>query len=253
MITKISAVCFALALVGCIDTGDTGDDPGVEATAKIASNGLVPTAIHSNGLNNVTLTGSALSGTKGMMETTDNRLYSAYIIGCALTPSQSVTASYQFVPYTFYGVMGLAPAWTTRPLTASETADVSACVIARANLTGMNVTISVRGDSPALATTLDERTNYNVEEAAFYGNVFTSTTGAKHACNGVDQVRDGDTYGDLPNRQCGQEDPTNRGYTLCGFVFDGNCADICTVNGDHYEECAGFSNVETIHLYGTAP
>jgi hypothetical protein len=95
--------------------------------------------------------------------------------------------------------------------------------------------------------------NYNTEEAAFWGDVFTSG-GPKHACNGVDQVRDGDTYGDLGLRQCGQPDPNNPGFTLCGFTFDGNCADTCTKTGDHYTSCGTTtSGIETVLLYGTAP
>jgi hypothetical protein len=247
----IALLCFSV-LGACVDSPDASDDT-TTADPRIATNGLVPTAIHSTTLANAALTGTALGSAKAMQDTADHRLYAGYLIGCALTPTQTITAFSQWGTYSYAGVVGLAPAWTTRALTASEAADVSACVIARANLVGMNVTISIRGDLSALATTLDEARSYNVEEAAFYGDVFTTTAGAKHACNGVDQVRDGDTYGDLPNRQCGQPDPNNPGYTLCGFVFDGDCADICTVNGDHYEQCAGFSNVETVRLYGTAP
>jgi hypothetical protein len=253
MTTKISAVCFALALVGCIDTGDTSDDPGVEATAKIASHGLVPGAIHSNHLNTKALTGGNIASTPGMEDTTAHQIYTSYLVGCALLPTQSVTSNYLGKIITYPGGIGLAPGWTSRPLTQTEELEVSACVISRANLTGTNVTISVRGDSLALATTLEERTDYNVEEAAFYGDVFSPNPGAKRACNGVDQVRDGDTYGDLALRQCGQEDPNNPGYTLCGFTFDGNCADNCTVNGDHYTQCGPYGDVNTIRLYGTAP
>ena len=112
----------------------------------------------------------------------------------------------------------------------------------------------MRGDAGIWGTTTDEAANYHVEEGAFYGNIWTSA-GGMHACNGVDQVRDGDTYGDLAIRQCAQEDPNNLGKTLCGFVFDGNCANLCTVaaSGDHYSSCNGNSYVLTSRLYGTAP
>jgi hypothetical protein len=36
-------------------------------------------------------------------------------------------------------------------------------------------------------------------------------------------------------------------------VFDGNCADICVVNGDHYTTCNTQTEVITSRLYGTAP
>jgi hypothetical protein len=187
-----------------------------------------------------------------MEDTADHRLYTAYLVGCALNTAQCISSTYAGVSYTYCGVVGLAQAWTTRALTATEVADVSACVLARANQTGLNVTVSIRGESAALACTSSELSSYNVEEAAFYGDVFSST-GIRHACNGVDQVRDGDSYGDLANRQCGQPDPNNPGYTLCGFVFDGNCSDICTKSGDHYTQCGTSTNIETVRLYGTAP
>ena len=55
--------------------------------------------------------------------------------------------------------------------------------------------------------------------------------------NGADQVRVGDTYGDLSLRQCGQPDPNHPGYTPCNFVFDGDCTAQCAPNGDHYSSC----------------
>lgn len=253
MKSQLATALFCLVALGaCLDQADSADDT-VTGDPRIATNGLVPGAIHPNNLNAKALTGGNIATTPGMEDTNAHQMYTAYLVGCALTPGQSVTSNYLGQILTYPGSIGLAPAWTTRALTQTEELEVSACVIARANLTGTNVTISVRGESTALSTTLDERTSYNVEEAAFYGDVFSSSPGAKRACNGVDQVRDGDTYGDLPLRQCGQPDPNNPGYTLCGFVFDGNCANTCTVNGDHYVQCGQHGDVDTIRLYGTAP
>jgi len=250
-IQLISALLCFSALGACVDQADSTDD-SVTADPRIATNGLVPTAIHPNSLANGALNGFAISGAKGMEDTADHRLFTAYLVGCALSTNQCVSSTYNGTTYTYCGVVDLAPAWTTRALTQSEIADVSACVLARANLVGMNVQISIHGDNAQLGCTSDELSYFNLEEAAFYGNVFTSTAGAKHACNGVDQVLYGDTIGDLPNRQCGQPDPNNPGYTLCGFVFDGNCADICSKSsdGDHYTACgAAAANVETVHVW----
>ncbi len=250
----VSAFLCLSALGACVDSTDAL--PTDEA--RIATNGLVPTAIHPNNLNLKVLTGANIASTGGMEDTTAHQIFTSYLVGCALTANQCVTSTYLTQTFTYCGSLGIAPAWTTRALSYAETKDVSSCVIARAHLTGTNLTISIRGDNAAYYTTTDEATNYNVEEAAFYGDIFTSTAGAIHACDGVDQVRVGDTYGDLPYRQCGQPDPNNPGYTPCGFVFDGNCADICTVTSDHYSNCTdpagnGHSFIETIRLYGTAP
>ena len=254
MKTQLVSALFCLsAFVGCVDPAD---DPSAEP--RIATNGLVPTAIHPNNLNAKVLTGPNIASTAGMEDTTAHQIFTSYLVACALAPSQCVTSQYLGQYYTYCGAIGIAPAWTTRPLGSIEVKEVSACVLTRANLNGYNITISIRSDNTALATTTTEVADYQAQEAAFYGDIFTSAAGAIHACNGVDQVRLGDTWGDLPSRQCGQPDPNNPGHTPCGFVFDGNCADICTANGDHYSSCvdAGGSshpNVETSWLYGTPP
>jgi hypothetical protein len=251
MKTQILTALFSVAALGaCVDGVDDVQDDSVTADPRLATNGLLPTAIHPTNLNASPLSGFSIALAKGMADTADHRLYTAHLVGCALPANQCVTATAFGVTATYCGVVGLAPAWTTRALTPSESANVSACVIARANLTGLNVTISLRGDSPALAVTPDEAANYNTEEAAFYGDVFTTGANALHACNGVDQVRAGDR-GVLGSRQCGQPDPNNPGYTLCGFVFDGDCADVCTRDNDHYTACGAATNIETVRLYGT--
>jgi hypothetical protein len=250
----LAALLSVAALGACVDQADDS----VTADPRLATNGLVPSAIHANALNTKPLTGAAISADTTMVDTYQHALFTQYIVECALSSTQTVTATYGKAVYNFTGSIGLVPAWTTRDLTDEESRAVSACVLARANLTGTNVTISLRGDSGVLGTTVDEAKNYNVEEAAFYGDLFTTTPGAMHACNGVDQVRVGDTYGDLPLRQCGQPDSRNPGYTLCGFVYDGECAKICEKVGDHYTTCQDANGDwlkygETVRLLGTAP
>lgn len=248
----LAALLSVAALGACVDQADDS----VTADPRLATNGLVPSAIHPNTLNTKALTGDAIANAPGMEDTSQHALFTTYLVDCALSSTQSVTSP--VTKTTYKGSIGLAPAWTTRNLTADESQAVSACVLARANLDGINITISLRGDAGVLGTTREEAANFNVEEAAFYGDLFTTTPGALHACNGVDQVRVGDTYGDLPNRQCGQEDSKNPGYTLCGFVYDGECAKVCEKVGDHYTTCADVKgdwhhNGETVRLLGTAP
>ncbi|HSN27283.1 MAG TPA: hypothetical protein VLT45_13405 [Kofleriaceae bacterium] len=221
---------------------------------RLATNGMLPTYIGPTNIYAYALT-SQLLNQNNVISSAGGRSYLSYIVDCALGSNQSVRGTYGFTTYTFYGNIGIAPAWTTRPLTSQEGAWISACVIARANQTGTNVTISMRGDAGIWGTTADEAANYNVEEGAFYGNIWAGNMNQIHACDGVDQVRVGDTYGDLSLRQCAQEDPNNPGYTPCGYVFDGNCADICVraTSGDHYSSCNNFTTILTTRLYGTAP
>lgn len=245
------ALISALALGACV-ADSAPDDDSVAGAPRLASNAMLPTVIAPSGLYAAPLTGVAITNS-GLEATAGGRSYLSYIIDCALRSGQSVTSYYQLNRYTYPGTIGIAPAWTTRALTVQEMRYISSCVLSRANVFGQAVTISMRADAVGLATTVDEAASYNVEEGAFYGNIFDSRSGQIHACNGVDQVRDGDTYGDLPLRQCAQPDPNNPGYTPCGFVFDGNCADICVRNNDHYSTCGSQSEVITTLLYGTAP
>jgi len=249
--TLILALLSVSSLGACIDQQDTPSDD-VSADPRLATNSMLPSVISPTAIYAAPLTGVALANS-GLEASAGGRSYLSYIIDCALQTGQSVTSNYQLSHYTYPGNIGIAPAWTTRALTLQEMRYISSCVLARANYFGQAVTISMRADAAGFATTPDEAANYNVEEGAFYGNIFATLGHQLHACNGVDQVRDGDTYGDLPLRQCAQEDPNNLGYTLCGFVFDGNCADVCVVNGDHYTTCNSQTEVITSRLYGTAP
>jgi len=247
------ALIAALSLSACV-ADDTQDDISTSSDPRIATNGMMPTVIAPTNVYAYALTTANLSNNP-IVSTAGGRGYLAYLADCALPAGVNVRYTYGFTQYTLAGNIGIAPAWTTRALNATEGNWISSCVISRANQFGTNVTISMRGDIALYNTTIDESANYNVEEGAFYGNVWSGSMGQMHACNGVDQVRDGDTYGDLPLRQCAQPDPNNPGYTPCGFVFDGNCTDVCvrSPSGDHYSSCNGNNYVVTTRLLGTAP
>lgn len=252
MKATLAAALLSFSILGaCVATSDTPPDD-VSSEPRLATNGMLPTYIASTNVWAYPLTSQQLNQ-NSLISTASGRSYLAYLTDCALGAGQSVKGTYGFTTYTFTGNLGVAPAWTTRALTATEGNWISACVLSRANQFGTNVTISMRGALGLWGTTTDEAANYNTEEGAFYGNVWAGNSNQMHACNGVDQVRDGDSYGDLPLRQCAQPDPNNPGYTPCGYVFDGNCADICTRSGDHYSACNGNSYVVTTVLYGTAP
>ena len=252
MKVQLAVALLSMSVLGaCVDSTDTPSDD-VSAEPRLATNGMLPTVIAPSQIYAYPLTGTALTNS-GLESSAGGRSYLTYVIDCALSPNQTIKSTYGFTSYYYTGNIGIATAWTTRALTLTEIQTISSCVLARANQFGTNVTISMRGDAGGWGVTTDEAANYNVEEGAFYGNIFDSRSGQLHACNGVDQVRDGDTYGDLPLRQCAQPDPNNPGYTPCGYVFDGNCTDICVRNGNHYSTCGSWGNVVTTVLYGTAP
>jgi hypothetical protein len=65
--------------------------------------------------------------------------------------------------------LGLAPAWKTRALTEDERRWLMGCLLAHINAAGRTVDISLRGYHAALATTIDERADFQYLEGAFYG------------------------------------------------------------------------------------
>ncbi|HEY0189833.1 MAG TPA: hypothetical protein VGC42_01845, partial [Kofleriaceae bacterium] len=202
---------------------------------RIGVNSLLPGALASSLVTTAQLDPSTAAA---MATSADARDVLAYAISCALDPSQSFTYAVDGVDETTTGAMAVAPAWTSRALTAGEAAWVSACVLSRLNLTGATVSISARGDSPGYATTAAELAGYQIEEGAFWGNVFVDEGAvAGSACDGVDQAAD-DSYGDLPLRQCAQPATGSATQTPCGLRYAGLCRDACATATSPYAGCA---------------
>ncbi|MCB9653757.1 MAG: hypothetical protein H6729_06465 [Deltaproteobacteria bacterium] len=105
-----------------------------------------------------------------------------YAIECALDSGDSVSIQFPSGPKTFYGALGLAPAWKSGALDATGQKAVSACLAARTNALGNTVRISLRNPAYAgLNVSEVERQNFRTHEGAFWGNVFGSSP-ALHAC-----------------------------------------------------------------------
>jgi hypothetical protein len=248
--------CVAEPRDGSATVSNVPTNPTEISTAtRIASNALTPGAFAGSALTTDALTATSAAA---MGQTSAARSVLAYAAECALDATQSVAFTVGSTGYTVTGSLGLAPGWTTAALDASGAAWVSACVLARVNLTGTTVTVSARGATTALDTDPGERADYQVEEGAFWGNAFVDLGAvAGHACDGVDQAQN-DSYGDLPLRQCAQWDGiTDSGATPCGFQYAGACAEICAGAGP-YGDCGGESDapraeVVTTFLYGTPP
>ncbi|MEO7734710.1 MAG: hypothetical protein ABIY55_27380 [Kofleriaceae bacterium] len=231
---------------------DTDEAPDITTTARIGLNALSPGALWASQLTVGTLTAAHATA---MGSNTYARAVLAYTVGCALSSTQSITFTVGSTQYTDPGAFGVATDWTTRALTATEAAWVSACVISRVNLTSTSVSISARGDNVGYATTSTELTDYKIQEGAFWGNLFTDQGSlAFYGCNGVDQAAN-DTYGDLPLRQCAQSDGTSSGNSPCGFPYAGLCSAVCSTaspySGCAYAGGATHAEVVTTYLYGT--
>ena len=105
-----------------------------------------------------------------------------YAIECALDSGDSVSIAFPAGPKTFYGALGLAPAWKNGALDTTGQKAVSACLAARTNALGNTVRISLRNPAYAgLSVSAVERQNFRTHEGAFWGNVFGSNP-ALHAC-----------------------------------------------------------------------
>jgi hypothetical protein len=202
VLTHISARGFpilsAVLLAAC--GAGQGEPAGAAEEAAISLNGLSPAALSPGVLLSSVLTSSALSAST--LEPTVlaaiqdpssagdlARELLQYEVDCAFSGSQAFAFSWTdntgaVHAESYAGSIGLAPAWATEPLDLSGQEWVSSCLAARVNAEGAHVSLSLRGVSPALATTPAEAAAYPVREAAFFGNLFASMP-AVYACYDV--------------------------------------------------------------------
>lgn len=250
---------------GCLEAeGPEGgaDESVAESGGTLTSgnglreNGLRENGLRENGLreNGLRENGFATASFKAWFDKdralADNVM--TYVAKCAL--GQGQTLSYtdgSGKKYGWPGSLGLAPGWATRAATVAEQEWVSACLMAFTNKCGNNVTISLRAPSEGAPETerfpveAGEREGWTYQEAAFFGNLFTSTTDM-NACDGKGssaQVQMG------LGRECGSDSKN------CGYKAHGACSTVCTIsqNADgYYKSCTAngraYARVITTYL-----
>ena len=182
---------------------------------------------------------------KDLLATEDGRELFSLIVSCALPDTITLVATVDGQDFEFSGELGLARQWIYGRLDHVGQRWVSACMFARVNAHELAIPISMRGPTRELAVDDDERATWTLEEGAFFGNVFGPLNQPIQwfACQGKDQAA-GETGG-LVDRDCAQPDPENPGYTLCGFVFAGDCGafaadrscEAFSANGTFYRDC----------------
>ncbi len=166
-----------------------------------------------------------------------------YIVRCALPDGASVNVSRDGEPDRVGGSFGLAPDWSHSPLSQEGRRWVSACVLGFVNALGEHVLISMRGNNAGLRATVtaDERARFDFQEAAFYGDIF-STPPVAYVCRGNGSSR---TSASRAKRLC--SDPSEHaGISRCDMIITGNCANVCAVEDpvDHaFSECRGGDRV----------
>lgn len=135
-----------------------------------------------------------------------------YLVECALDDGDSITV----VPVgdealLFGGHLGLAPQWKTGPCDETCQRWVSACLLARTNETGAEITLFVQGDHPSLGFGIEP--TFPHYEGTFFGNVFADPA-AMHACRGTPA---GQQAAGQQGRTCTQSE------NECGFTTYANC------------------------------
>jgi hypothetical protein len=233
---------------------------------RLSSNRLAQNRLSSNRLAQNRLAQNALSSTR--LETTlattellaseEGREVYSYIISCALPEGVTMEATVGGAddtapPATLYtcagghcvfaGSLGLAPYWVDRPLPPKGQRWVTACLLARVNLHDTTEAISLRGVAPELTVGVDEAELYNVEEGAFFGNLFADGDAIDwNACRGRGQASG--EFGGLNLRDCAEEDLVGTpGFTYCGFKYAGDCADFTPAFPSPYA-CRSFDSEE---------
>jgi hypothetical protein len=113
-------------------------------------------------------TSDGLDGTK--LDDPDRLATARYVVECALAAEESVTKVVDGVTVEFEGALGLAPEWLDEPCDEDCQEWVSACVLARTNVSEQEVTLWLEGDHPALSTAAHP--SHPHYEASFFGNLF---------------------------------------------------------------------------------
>jgi hypothetical protein len=251
------APMLMVVLTGCIGEGGRGEADegvGVAQQAALSMNALSMNALSMNALSMNALSMNALQDPSATGDLFRQLLQ--YTVGCALTPSQSLSISWTDASgnpesATYVGQLGLAPDWASAPrMHRSEQEWVSACLAARTNYFGVTVHISVRGSDPALIdnTTDAELAAYPYVEGAFWGNLFASTP-YLNACN----VPANAAHSNADMRDCatGYPDPDGQ-RDPCGMIaLTGSCDAQCEwfdSTNQLYAGCGGSWDVITIGL-----
>jgi hypothetical protein len=155
---------------------------------------------------------AGLDPTHGLLLDPDSRDTVQYLVECALPEGHEITKLVDGEWLSFPGWLGLAPEWEDEPCDEDCQEWVSACLLARTNVSGQSVAVWMRADHPAIGqgTSL----LYPAYEASFFGNVFADPE-SQHFCKGSVL---GPLLSQLEGRTCaGLLDES------CGFIKYSGC------------------------------
>jgi uncharacterized membrane protein YgcG len=202
-------------------------------------NGLTMT----NGLNSPIgpLNAAGLQSGSFLMNSDAGRSTVSYLVRCALPSGHSITKQDKNgTSYTFAGQIGVSPEWESGSCGNGCQEQMTACVLAHVNTSGVHIQLWLDGDSPAISW--NQNSSYPDQEGSFFGNIFVSPPVAYY-CNGKDF-----DVGVVPGRiGAGQ---TNAPYKN-PFPSPGYCRDHCTPadvphQNDGYKACSGYNHIVTV-------
>ncbi len=169
-----------------------------------------------------------MSETEGVLADADTQLAAVYVVECALPLGSSIVKSVDGQPLVLSGHVGLAPEWEDGACDEDCQQWVTACLLARTNVSMQSIPISLRADHPALG--FDGNSDYPIYEASFFGNLFVAPQG-QYMCEGSEEAA---VMAELDGRTC-SIDPES-----CGFESYADCelAERCELVGEDDEVTA---------------
>lgn len=136
-----------------------------------------------------------------------------YVVECALPEGESVVKNVNGTQVELEGALGLAPEWQDAACDQECQEWVSACVLARTNVSGETVSLWLTGDHPELGFATSP--SYSHYEASFFGNLFAGSEQAYVCPAGQGS---GAVLSQLQGRTC-----SNEAGGWCGFTSYSNC------------------------------
>lgn len=168
-------------------------------------------------------TPQGLSETTGILTSAADRSTADYIIECALPEGATLTKVVDGEVLEFEGLLGLAPEWETGACDDDCQQWVTACLLARTNVSQESVLLWIEADHPSIG--LGGRPEGLVREASWYGNLFDGSDD-QFLCRGAQG-------GNAAAKRAGRTCSSGNGADDCGFTKYKQCTkdERCTMSG----------------------
>ena len=179
----------------------------------------------------------------GSCSTANQRKAIRYLVECAMPTTRSVTLKHNGTAYaTVSGIGGLAGTWgnctagsTSCNMSIGEQERVTACLLARINAKGANVTIGMYGSYAGFNTNTSTDAVYDTIEATFMGNLFSNPPKV-HMINHYPNGTEANARACSVTNGCAPLTYTNEGPgASCTYGWNGRFATSCTVGTTTYD------------------